>query len=361
MIRFDAIWKFGVVGETSSYTDYTNNTKTNTAITFISASTDVFYLGLENRFTGICVDLSTNGSYTGLSFEYYDGDTWSKLSLLDSYTFNTSKFLRWDLPKAWIKYNFTSTEPQTATPPDTEERYWIKITATAVTTAAVISEIRAIPYAFYTSPTKVYQMLQLKNDFSSNSSPTDLTVEDLIRRAEDRIDYITRKSWRFNAVSEDIDSNLVDYNRYGFYLRHRNFRKVYSVAIWNGSDWETLTEGRNNDYFVNYNLGMVYFTRLFLLPAAYGMTGRYFHFGFGEYKNSVKVEYLYGRDPETDREFFMVEDIATKMAACDVLRHHDYSGLIVSGTDKISLEAKVSLMQSEIDQKLAEITAVAIY
>jgi hypothetical protein len=319
-------------------------------------------LGLDRRFTGLYVDLTTPGSYSGLSYQYYDGDVWQPLALIDSYTWNASKYVRWVLPKSnWVKYNFNQDDTQPPGYPDTTERYWVRLSASGVATTAVINKIRAIPYVFYSTPTKVYQLLNLKKDFEYNTSPSDLTVEDMIKRAEDRIDYRTRKSWKFNAITEDTSPTLVDYNRYGFFLRHRNFKKVYSVSLWNGGSFAALTEGRNNDYFVNYDLGMIYLTRLFLLPAAYGMTGRYFHFGFGEYKNSVRVDYVYGRDPEVYTEFYIVEDIATKMAACDVLRHHDYSGLIVSGTDKVPLESKIRLMEEQIEGMIDTLTGVAIY
>ena len=202
----------------------------------------------------------------------------------------------------------------------------------------------------------------LKKDFDYNTSPTDLTVEDMIRRAEDLIDYRTRKSWRFNAITEEASPILIDYNRYGMFLRYRNFIKVYSVSLWNGGSWQALTEGRNNDFFLNKDLGMIYITRLYLLPAAYGMTGRFTSYGFGEFKNSIKVDYTYGRDPEVFSEFYVVENIATKMAACDVLRHHDYSGLLLSsGVDKIPIESKVRLMEEEIESKIDSLTGIAIW
>ena len=355
MLRPDAIWKFNG----TSYTDLTDSIRTNSAITFMAAAIDIFYIGLKRRFTGLYIDLFTNGSYTELAFNYVRGESdLVKLSLIDSYTFNVSKYLRWNLPADWARYNFTSTYPHSVAPPDTEERYWIKISCTTAPTTAVISKIRCIPYALYTDPIKVSEFLQVKNNFSSSTKPTDLVVEDMIRRSEDRIDYRTRKSWRFSAVSEEISPRLVDYNRYGVFLRHRNFQKVYSVSLWDGNDWQVLTEGRGSDYFVNYDLGMIYFTRLFLLPAVYGLTGRYFQYGFGEFKNSIKVDYVYGRDAELDREFFIVEDIATKMVAKDLLKHHDYSALIASGSDKVSLESKVRLLEEECEQRLDELQGV---
>jgi len=360
ILRFSAIWKYDT--GTSVYTDLTSNTQSNTAFNFISASTNVFFLGLERRFTGIYLDLSTNGAYTVLSLSYKADSGWKNLSLIDSYTFTEDGYQRWVLPNDWIKFNFTDTDPYSASVPDNVERYWIKITATTVTTTAVISKIRAIPYALYTTPEKVAQFMQIRKDFDNDTNPTDLTVEDFIKRSEDRIDYLTKKSWKFNIVSaEETDPRLVDYNRYGVFLRHRNFIKVYSVSIWTGNAWQVLTEGRENDYFVNYDLGVIYFTRLFLLPAAYGMTGRYFHWGFGEYKFSCKVLYSYGRDWETNSEAGIVENLATKMAAKDLWLNHDYSSFIVSGSDKVPIESKIRELEVDIEKQIEELIGISVY
>ena len=352
MFRPDAFWLWD--NSESAYTDETDNIRINSSINFLSDTNDKIYVGLDRRFTGLYVDLSTNGSYTGIAYEYFDGENWLKLSLIDSFAFNTSKYIRWNLPAIWAKYNFTSTSPHTATPPDTLERYWIRITCSAITTTAVISKIRCITFATYTTPVDISRFLQLKEDFNSSTVPTDIVVEDIIRRAEDRIDYVTYKSFRFNVSENEI----VQYNRYGIFPRRRDLFKVYSVSIWNGSTWDALTEGRNNDYFVDYDRGMIYFTRLFLLPAAYGMTGRYFHFGFGEYAYSCQIDYAYGRDLEKHPEFYIVKNLATKIVARDILKTTDYTSLAVSGTDKVPFESKIRLLEEEIDKELEELKGV---
>lgn len=359
MLRSDAIWLFD--SSANLFVDLTDYIRTNTDFSFLADSNDIFYIGLDRRFIGLYVNVTTAGDYTNLNYFYSQEGIWKKLSLIDAYAFASSKYQRWLVPNDWIKCNFTTTFPiANLTPPDDNDRYWVKITVTAVTTTAVIDLIKCIPFVEYATPDDVSDALQLKRVFDNSTKPTDIAVEDFIKRAEDRIDYRTRKSWRFNAVTEEIGPQLMDYNRYGVYPRHRNLYKVYSVSIWNGNSWDALTEGRANDYFTNYDLGMIYFTRLFLLPAAYGMTGRYFHWGFGEYKNSVKIDYVYGRDPEVDSEFYIVKDIASKMAAVDILRHHDYSQLVSSGVDKIPLESKVRLLEEQIEIRLDELTGVAL-
>ena len=360
MLRPNAVWAWD--SSASVYLDLSDNINTNTAFDFLADANDIIYIGSERRFVGVYTDLSTAGSYSGLTYKYLIGEeTWSSLALIDSYTFNESKYCRWNLPNNWACQQFTSTFPHAKAPPSDVEYFWLKLSATTVTTKAVISKIRLMPYATYTTPDKVSEFLQLKKSFDETTNPTDLMVENFIRRQEDYINYRTRKSWKLQAIVEDTDPILVDYSRYGFYLRHKNFAKIYSVKLWNGGSWETLVEGRNNDYHINYDLGMIIVSRMFNIPAVYGMTGRYAMWGNGEFKNSIKVDYLYGRNPETDSEFFMVEDICTKLVAKDLLQHHDYSHLLVSGSDKVPLESKIRLLTEDTENRIDNLISVALY
>jgi hypothetical protein len=358
MKRFSAIWNYNT--STKVYTDLTSNCDTNTSFNFISITDEVFYFGFESRVTGFYCDLATQGSYTGVQYTYKSDSGWDNLQLIDTYTFSQSKYLRFVLPKNCIKFNFTDTDPNASEPPDNIERYWIKVSCSTVTTMAVISKLRAIPYVEYTTPDKVAGFLQVKKTFDNDTKPTDIEVENFIRRAEDRIDYKTKKSWRFNAVTEDTDPVFVDFNRFGMFLRHRNFYKVYTVQMWNGSTFTTLTEGRNSDYMVDYDKGFIYLTRQYLMPAVFGMTGRYSQWDVGEYKNAVKVDYIFGRDSETDREFYIVEDLANKIVAVNLLRHSDYTILSVSGADRASVGEKIANLEQEIEDQLDELSGVTL-
>ena len=346
----------------NTYVDLTDNVYTNTVFDLLSIDADdEFFIGSDRRFIGIFADLSVNGSYTSLLYKYLIGeDTWSYVSLIDSYSFSESKYCRWELPENWVCTQFTSTFPHAATPPNNVEYYWLKLSAAAITTVATISKIRLMPYASYTSPAKISSFLQIKRHFDYSTTPTDIQVEDMIRRQEDYINYRTRKSWKLQAVVEDTGPVLVDYSRYGFFLRYKNFYRVYSIKLYNGSSWTTLKEGRNEDYVVNYDLGMIIIARMFMIPAVYGMVGRYSIWGQGQFKNSVKVDYIYGRNPETDPEFYIVEDIATKLVAKDLLQHSDYTQLIVSGSDKVPLESKIRNLAEDTEAKIDSLIGMAL-
>ena len=361
MLRWDVIWKYDIA--TSTWTSLTNLHKTNSTITFIANTNEIFYFGMnDRRFIGLLSTLATNGSYGILTYEYYNGVSWETPAVIDSYRFNTSKFFRFALPENFSPIEFTATFPYVASPPDNKSRYWLRVSAASVTTAAVVNKFRCLPYATYTTPDKIASLLNLKKKFDMSTNPSFFDVERYINNAESRIDYRTQKSWKFNYITgEEHIPEIVDYNRYGIYPRYRDLIDVYQVAIWNGSTFNTLDAGRTADYFVDHRRGMIYFTRLFLLPAMYGITGRYFHYGFGEFKASVQLDYSYGRDMEIDPEFSMVNSLATKLVCLDTLMGHDYSVLTVSSTDKILLSEKARLWSEETERSMDELTAVRIY
>jgi hypothetical protein len=361
LLRWTAIWNYN--SGSSVFTNLTQNVNTDTPFNFIATPTDTMYFGLNCRPIGIFCDLFAPGTYTNILAEYLSDSGWKSLQCIDNYLFNASKYMRWNVPPDMVKASFTNSNTYNTTPPDTSERYWIRFSSSGVVTPAVISKTRGIPFALYTTPEKVAKYMQLRTTFNSDSRPSDVMVEDLIRQSEDLIDYRTHKSWRFNAeTSEEAQQVNVDFNRYGIFLRYRNFIEVYAVSIWNGSSFNKLTEGRTSDYFVDKNLGIVYFTRLFMLPATYGMNGgRYYQWAYGEFKNAVKVDYAYGRNWEVDREFYLVQRLTNKMVAKQLWENHDYSTFVISGTDKVPLESKIKDLDDDIERDLESLTGISIF
>ena len=68
------------------------------------------------------------------------------------------------------------------------------------------------------------------------------------------------------------------------HLGHNFVRQVTSLQIFNGSDWEewigNKTEGRGDDYWINYNEGIIYITQWAIYQGG----------------QEIKVTYTYGRD-----------------------------------------------------------------
>jgi len=93
---------------------------------------DVLYLGKNSKFKEAYLDLAVNGSYTGLAWEYWNGSAWSTLSV------------------SGAGANLDADGPITFTPPvdwakttvNGQNLYWIRASATAVTTVATVNRIR---------------------------------------------------------------------------------------------------------------------------------------------------------------------------------------------------------------------------
>lgn len=362
MENFSAAWLWD--NSASAYVNNTNSYASSTASDLWGQTADYLYLGLEREMRGGVFTLTTNGSYGAFTYAYWNGSAWTTIIPLVNYTFNTSKYFLINPPADWQPRTFNATDPHTASVPDSISRYWLRISTASVTTTSVATRCYSIPEISYATPTLVYQLLQFKQDFTNTGTPSRRAVIELIKRAESKIDYRTRKSWRWNVenTSYSTQIQLFDYNRWGISLRKWPVLDLYSVAVWNGGSFETLVSGRDQDYFIDNASGLLYLSRMFLLPATYGLQGRYFLFGAGEYKRAIQVEYSYGRNPNLDYEQFgRAQDAATKLAAVDVLTTADYSNLVSSGVDKLSFESKIIQYKADIEENLDQLTGIAIW
>jgi hypothetical protein len=369
MQPFTAVWKY-TDGDIIDYTSQADSLNSD-GFNFLESTDDILILGMDRPFEGFISDVISGVAYPNLIYSYWNGTTWKQFHNIIDYTFGVSKFAKWRYYEDMaLKSAVEEVWPVTGasvTVPDTTARYWIKIAASSVpTSATVIDRLRCIPSFTYTTPSKIWGFLQLpQGDFSTTTKPTYNQVVSLIRRKEGIIDYRTRKSWKWNYVQGDMDIELIDYDRFGMALRHPNLLKVYNFQMWNGGAWNSLSEGRNGDYFVDYSNGIIYITRLFLLPAAYGIQGAYYRWGFGEFKKSVRVDYAWGIDPDAYPFYFdsfpVIEEIATKMTCIDLFTTHDYSGLVSSGLNIMPIAEKVRDWNQEIEARLDELQGLIMF
>jgi hypothetical protein len=158
----------------------------------------------------------------------------------------------------------------------------------------------------YTTATKVANLLQIS--IGTTTTPTTSQVESIILRQEDYIDYRSNHSWRTTSVGTEYINPQTNY-RLGsgvrFKLKHRKIKSITLLEIYDGSNWvdyvATKVEGRNNNYWINYTEGVVYILdRVSFFP------------------DGVRASYTYG-----DEINYMVEDIATKLSAIDVINTYD--------------------------------------
>ena len=315
---------------------------------------DYLYIGLENKFD-MAVFILQSGSATDIEWEYYDGDSWDFFQPGLDYDFNESGAERFDRLNNWRQFLI-----EDYSPPNLYLNYWIRAKKTTSTDSSpMVDRIILRGYTEYATSKDVSDILQIGNVFTSETTPSISTVEDYIHNAQSHIDFLTRKSWRINFVEFEDHQ----YIRSGFQLVKKYPIELLSLEIWNGADYERKNIGRNQEFFLVPETGMVYFSRFFILPAriqAYG--GSLWGWGYGEFTNPVRVRYIYGSDIYTsEREGGLVNDICKKIAAIDVLRNHDYTILVPSGTEHVTYDRKIDQWQVDVDSKLELLQSFEVF
>jgi|GEM_PF-1023631 len=104
-----------------------------TAFEIIAEADDKLYLMKATPFTEVYFDFGTPGEYTGVAFKYWNGTEWTAVSNLTgaAAALAADGKATWDLPAGWTKTTING-----------YNGYAIEITATAVTTAALVNSIR---------------------------------------------------------------------------------------------------------------------------------------------------------------------------------------------------------------------------
>jgi len=367
-LEFTKIFSWDGGGLTAPhYTDVTLEAQSprGTSFTVLNSITHYLYLGHDEKFDMAVFDVDIAGSLGELTWDYYNGSTWTQFipssarmthdpdvsDIGQPYAFDVDgvEIFPMNLLSDWAKVVV-----------NTSNKYWIRVIAASVATAPTIKRIQMRPLNAYCTTQDVFELLQLKNitgttDFDTSTVPSKKSVEQYIEAAQSKIDFRTRKSWRPNYVTEEYH----DFNINGFKLRRNDAYKLISMHIWDGADFEKKTQGRIGDYFLTPDVGFVYFSRYFLLPARFqSYNAPVWRWGGGEFMNPIRVAYLYGRDINTNpQESGIVYDMAKKLAAIDVVRSADFGNLVVSGADRIQLMQKVEGWNMEIDDKLDSLRA----
>jgi len=200
----------------------------------------------------------------------------------------------------------------------------------------------------YTSMKSIARFLQI-DDFSDSTKPSLNTIIDWIFEAEDYIDNQTNHSWRETTITNeyhDIPKRTLGgrerwWTGLPIYLKHRSIRsfdtsKGDKLEIWDGSnytDWITeKTEGRANDFWVDYEDGIIYLKNLISWI----------------WKRAVRVTYRYGETsiPED------IKQLATLLVIKNFLLFEDKSALITEGeTQNLPYSGKIE----NIDKRINEI------
>jgi hypothetical protein len=203
----------------------------------------------------------------------------------------------------------------------------------------------------YCTPDDVASILQVPR-FSDTTMPT---RDDVIRRIiakEDYIDSRTSQSWRSRTVADEQH----EYKMGGIKLFWRPVRAITSMQLYQGNDWKVLAEGRDKDFIVDCQFGIIYFVSWFWHPT------RYVRYGaprlYGRFHNAIKVAYMWGKDFETDPDRGVIGEIAAKLVAIDLFTASDYSDWVRQGANMVSLDNKIEVWSRQTDDELRRLTRI---
>lgn len=188
--------------------------------------------------------------------------------------------------------------------------------------------------------------------FGTTTYPTLVEVNEMIIENEDYIDSITGHAWRTRRNTNEYHDytppasigrfDRVSDNR-SVKLNHRSVRSLQggsdTFELWNGSSWNDLvensTEGRGNDYWVDYTNGIVYFkgerpTR----------TGKVFRASYNYGETSVPSD---------------IRQAASLLTAIQILLTTDYQTATPDGVNEYQrIQQKVDYMQKKVDRIINE-------
>ena len=332
------------------------------AVDLIAQTTDKIYMGLDRKFYAAFFELDTAGDYgTLLDWEYWDGSAWKNLPISRNYVLDAiSGVIQFRIPNDWAANTLTGIENTNAglKTEDTSAgtaKYWLRVSVSAVTITATMKRSFPFPSYGYTTPTRISQFLQLRQDFSTTTTPSKEDVERVIERVESRLDRYTTNSWKPNYRQDET----YEFSRHGLVLKRQPAIKVIDLSIWNGSDFTVLADGRSQDYFVDAKTGIIPITRLLSIPFTYTRSSN--AWGFGEFKRALNVNYVWGRDFDEDVAAGQVEDIITKLASADIISNYDYTNIVPQGTDRYSLEQKVNYWRENAEERIEELRSVRLW
>lgn len=209
----------------------------------------------------------------------------------------------------------------------------------------------------YCEVTDVQEEMQAETAFSASTRPTLATIQKWIYSASDTIIQETGHAWHEVTVTDEyhnIDTNYQYHLRAGvrIKLNHRKIREFSSASgdhlyVWDGSayvDYLTdKTEGRDNDYWVDYTNGVLYLTSYYQRV----------------FEKPIKLTYRYG---ETSVPYD-IRQACAQMVAERLLNFEDNSFTLADtgDTKQMSYDPRISRLRSSYKAILARHTEVTVF
>lgn len=200
---------------------------------------------------------------------------------------------------------------------------------------------------YYTTPASVAGVLRL-GGFTMSTIPDVVEICNKIADAEDSISQRTRHSWKVETVTDEVHSlhateHHID-NGTPIHLQHRKIREFDTdegdkLEIWDGSndvDWITdKTEGRANDFWVDYINGIVWVRTLFMVTRR---------------EDDMKVTYRFG-ETSVPKD---IEKVTNFIVAKEIVYSEDWSVALPAGEgSNMDYAGKVRAWTKEINDILS--------
>ena len=199
----------------------------------------------------------------------------------------------------------------------------------------------------YCTPDDVARILQfnLPDGFTSTTRFTYDDVLEMIYLSMEEIDRITGHAWRERQLTKYEYHNIDNYHLRAtgvpIHIDHRDIKQLDATLddtfeIWDGSEWENFVtdkvEGRNNDYWLDYELGTIYLRTWLWMNRPVGF----------------RTIYRYGEDYVNPA----IKNACAKMVALQILYGEDRSILLPEGSSNIDYNSKATLLERDIENTL---------
>lgn len=198
----------------------------------------------------------------------------------------------------------------------------------------------------YCEADDVRQLLQRRKPFSDTSSPTKDYVDSLIEMREDDINSQTGHSWKEEQIVQRYIQHYTSEQR--FYVFDLGNRKIKSLDTAQGDKIEVninnqwvdyvtdKTFGKQNDYWINYEMGLLYIRR------------------YTSNEDDVRVTFRYGEPDVTGN----IRKLTMMWVAADILEMYEQSMTLPEdgSVDRIPLQTKLENLRKRANVILQDVS-----
>lgn len=344
MRRADALWHYNPIA--LQFLDVTSSLGSGGVPVSIGQN-EKLYVGCSDWMSGLILIISqAPAAVPMIAVEMFDGSTnaWQPIPLQErtdqlaighslssqGYDFRASGMAYWGRSQwAWVPKASQRGFPENPDPPveSSDEMYWVRLRNLG-STPLTIDRVLPVMYNTYATVDSVAEFMGMSRPFDDVTAPTRTFIRHRIRAAEDWLDTYTRRTWRMRLQLNERPT----FNPHGIKLRHVPVWFVTRFAVWAANTLQVMVEGRNQDYYVSTDTGMLYFTRVVF---GRGLNWTTVSPRFMRQTQSVEVDYVYGLDFDLAEDREIVTDVVCKHVGHALVMQGDWTSWLISNPDAV--------------------------